>query len=427
MRTSGRFTTACMGEIDDFNPHSWGNPRLLPKIKKILPYRLQWQFPVYILSHMPKTVYSIDEARDVAKRRLPKIIFDFIDGAAGNETAKARNRAALEKIELQPRVLINVDQRSLKTSFLGREWGLPFGIAPMGLCNLAWPNTDQMLAQAAVEYNIPAALSTAGSTSIEEFGAIAGQNSWFQLYVGGAEEQAMGLVSRAEAAGYDTLVFTVDVPQVAPRRRDMRNEFGMPFKIGPKQFWDFATHPRWSLTSLYAGAPRLANFPNANSKQDGWDRNSGRGKVDFKFLERLRQKWPKKLIVKGVTFGEDAQRIQEYGADAVWVSNHGGRQLASAPPAITVLPKIREAVGPDYPLMYDSGVRNGDSAVKALALGADFVMLGRPFLWGTAAGGAAGLKNVIDLLANEISVTMAQVGRVCVQDIDPSVIVKSNK
>ncbi len=376
---------------------------------------------------MAQTVYSIDEARDVAKKRIPKIIFDFIDGAAGNESAKQRNREALEAIHLQPRVLINVDQRSLKTNFLGREWGLPFGIAPMGLCNLAWPQTDQAFAQAAQDYNIPAALSTAGSTSIEDFGAIAKQNGWFQLYVGGAEKQAMSLVSRAEAAGYDTLIFTVDVPQVAPRRRDMRNQFGMPFKIGPKQFWDFATHPRWSFASLFAGAPRLANFPNANSKQDGWDRNSGRGKIDFDFLERLRQKWPHKLIVKGVTFGEDAQRIQEYGADAVWVSNHGGRQLASAPPAIHLLPKIRQAVGPDYPLMFDSGVRNGDSVVKALALGADFVMMGRPFLWGTAAGGETGLKNVIDLLANEISVTMAQVGKVCVQDIDSSILVKSMK
>lgn len=376
---------------------------------------------------MAQTVYSIDEARDVARRRIPKIIFDFIDGAAGNESTKQRNREALEAIHLQPRVLINVDQRSLKTIFLGREWGLPFGIAPMGLCNLAWPQTDQAFAQAARDYNIPAALSTAGSTSIEDFGAIAKQNGWFQLYVGGAEEQAMGLVTRAEQAGYDTLIFTVDVPQVAPRRRDMRNQFGMPFKIGPKQFWDFATHPRWSFASLFAGAPRLANFPNANSKQDGWDRNSGRGKIDFDFLERLRQKWPHKLIVKGVTFDEDAQRIQEYGADAVWVSNHGGRQLASAPPAITLLPKIRKAVGPDYPLMFDSGVRNGDSVVKALALGADFVMMGRPFLWGSAAGGEAGLKNVIDLLANEISVTMAQVGKVCINEIDSTVLVTSNQ
>lgn len=370
---------------------------------------------------MPQTVYSIDEARAHAKRRLPNMIFDFIDGAAGNEEAKARNRKALEAIFLQPRVLINVDQRNLKTTFLGREWGLPIGIAPMGLCNLAWPGADQMLAQAAVEYNIPVALSTAGSTSIEEFGKQAGSNGWFQLYVGGSEDQAMELVTRAETAGYDTLIFTVDVPQVAPRRRDMRNGFGMPFRIGPKQFWDFATHPRWSLTSFFKGAPFLANFPEAKGS-NGFNRDSGRGKIDWAFLDRLRQKWPHKLIVKGVTYADDAKRIQSAGADAMLVSNHGGRQLASAPPAITILPKIRAAVGPDYPLIYDSGIRNGDSVVKALALGANFVMLGRPFLWGVAAGGMFGLKNVIDLLTNEISVTMAQVGKVRIEEIDLSVL-----
>ncbi|MEM9777969.1 MAG: alpha-hydroxy acid oxidase, partial [Chloroflexota bacterium] len=360
-------------------------------------------------------------------KRLPKIIFDYIDGAAGNELAKARNREAFQEIYLQGRVLVNVDQRSLKTNFLGKSWGLPFGIAPMGLCNLAWPRADQMLAQAAAAYNIPAALSTAGSTSIEDFGTQTGQNGWFQLYVGGAEVQAMGLVSRAEQAGYDTLVFTVDVPQVAPRRRDMRNQFVMPFKIGPKLFWDFATHPRWSIASLLAGAPRLANFPNANSKQDGWDRNSGRGKIDFPFLARLREKWPRKLIVKGVTHAEDAKRIQAAGADAIWVSNHGGRQLASSLPAIHILPKVRAAVGNDYPLMFDSGIRNGEDAVKALALGADFIMLGRPFLWGVAAGGQDGLNNVIDLIANEISVAMAQVGKVCIEEIDSGILLGSDR
>ncbi|MEM9776582.1 MAG: alpha-hydroxy acid oxidase [Chloroflexota bacterium] len=376
---------------------------------------------------MHSPFYSIDEARSRAQKRLPKIIFDYIDGAAGNELAKARNREAFQEIYLQARVLVNVDQRSLKTSFLGKSWGLPFGIAPMGLCNLAWPRADQMLAQASKAYNIPAALSTAGSTSIEDFGTQTGQNGWFQLYVGGAEVQAMGLVSRAEQAGYDTLVFTVDVPQVAPRRRDMRNQFVMPFKIGPKLFWDFATHPRWSITSLLAGAPRLANFPNANSKQDGWDRNSGRGKIDFPFLARLREKWPHKLIVKGVTHADDAKRIQAAGADAIWVSNHGGRQLASSLPAIHILPKVRAAVGNDYPLMFDSGIRNGEDAVKALALGADFIMLGRPFLWGVAAGAQDGLNNVIDLMANEISVAMAQVGKVCIEEIDSDILVKSMK
>ncbi len=370
---------------------------------------------------MSQKIYSVDEARILAKRRLPKMMFDFIDGAAGAERAKARNREALDAIFLQPRVLVNVDQRNLRTTFLGREWGLPFGIAPMGMCELAWPGTDKMLAQAAVHYDIPLGLSTAGSTSIEDIYAEAGQNSWFQLYVGGSEEQAMGLVDRALTAGYTTLIFTVDVPQVAPRLRDLRNGFGIPFKIGPKQFVDFAMHPRWSLTTLFGGAPSLANFPETGNET--FKRNEGRGKVDWPFLDRLRERWPNSLIVKGVTSAEDAVRIQAAGADAIYVSNHGGRQLDSAPPAITVLPKVRAAVGADYPLIFDSGIRSGDSVIKALALGADFVMLGRPFLYATAAAGQKGLTDVIEALTNEISVTMAQVGRTDINQIDSSVLV----
>ena len=371
---------------------------------------------------MAQKIYSIDEARTLAKRRLPKMMFDFIDGAAGNEQAKKRNREALEAIHLQPRVLVNVDQRNLKKSFLGREWGLPIGIAPMGMCELAWPGTDSMLAKAAVKYDMPLGLSTAGSSSIEDIYKQAGDNTWFQLYVGGSEEQAMGLVERAKTAGYSTLIFTVDVPQVAPRLRDLRNGFGVPFKIGPKQFIDFALHPRWSLTTLFGGAPSLANFPETGNET--FKRNEGRGKVDWPFLDRLRAKWSGNLIVKGVTSADDAVRIQSAGADAIYVSNHGGRQLASAPPAIQLLPKIRQAVGVNYPLVFDSGIRSGDSVIKALALGADFVMLGRPFLYATGANGQQGLTDVIEALINEISVTMAQIGKTSIEEIDSNVVAK---
>ena len=366
-------------------------------------------------------IYSIDDARQLARRRLPRMMFDFIDGAAGDERAKRLNREALDAIRLQPRVLVNVDQRSLEKSIFGRTYNLPFGIAPMGMCNLAWPGADKLLAQAAVKHNIPHTLSTMSSSSIEDVGQWAGQNAWFQLYVSQSDELAMELIDRANAANYPVLMLTVDVPQVASRRRDLRNGFGMPFRIGPRQFIDFATHPQWSLTTLYKGAPQLANIITSKAGQN-FSRNASRGRVDWAFLDKVRARWPRTLVVKGVMSTADAKRISQSGADAIYVSNHGGRQLDSAPPAIQMLPLIREAVGNDFPLLFDSGIRNGEGVIKALALGADFVLLGRPFLYGIGASGTHGLERVIDVLSNEISVALAQLGCSNIEDVDRSVL-----
>lgn len=372
---------------------------------------------------MTQSIHSIDDARAAARRKLPRLIFDFIDGAAGSERAKQLNQEALDQIRMQPRVLVNVEQRSLNKSFLGHQWDLPFGIAPMGMCNLAGPNTDQLLAEAAKRHNIPLALSTMASSTIEDVYGWAGENAWFQLYVGQSEELAMELVDRANVAGYTTLIFTVDVPQVAPRLRDLRNGFGVPFRIGPKQFLDFATHPLWSIPTLLNGAPALANMPMKQENDKTFNRNAGRGRVDWDFLQRLRDRWPRSLIVKGVLSPDDAVRIRAAGADAIYVSNHGGRQLDSAPPAIQMLPLIRAAVGDEYPLVFDSGIRNGEAVIKALALGADFVMLGRPFLYGVGAAGDQGLEAVINLLKNEVSVTLAQLGRPNIEEIDRTIII----
>ncbi len=370
---------------------------------------------------MAKKIVSIDDARELARRRMPRITFDFVDGAAGQEQAMQLNREALDQIRLQPRVLVNVDNRRLEKVFLGERWGLPFGVAPMGMCNLSWPNADQILAKAAMMYNIPLCLSTMASSSIEDMYRAAGTNVWFQLYVGQSEAVAMELVTRAEKAGYTTLILTVDVPQVAPRLRDLRNGFGVPFRIGPKKFFDFATHPHWSIKTLLTGSPKFGNFDTKTGNKAP-NRNESRGLVDWAFLDHLREKWPRNLIVKGVLSCEDAKRIQAAGADAVYVSNHGGRQLDSAPPAIEMLPLIRKAVGPDYPLLFDSGIRNGEAVIKALAMGADFVMLGRPFLYAVGADGAHGVKSVIELLRNEISMALAQLGRPNIEDIDQTVL-----
>ncbi|MDH3221689.1 MAG: alpha-hydroxy-acid oxidizing protein, partial [Gammaproteobacteria bacterium] len=293
---------------------------------------------------------------------------------------------------------------------------LPFGIAPMGMCDLTWPGADAMLARAAREYGMPLVLSTMASSSIETTAERAGENAWFQLYVGQSEEVAYDLVERAEKAGYTNLVLTVDVPEIGFRPREHRNGFKSPVRIGPRQFIDFALHPHWSLLTLGTGVPKLANVNIAGGKK--FKRHEARGKVDWAFLARLRERWSGKLIVKGVLGCEDSVRIRDAGVDAVYVSNHGGRQLDSAPPAIRMLPRIRAAVGSDYPLLFDSGVRNGEAVIKALALGADFVFVGRPFLYAMGASGYAGLQQMIELFRSQVDISLAQLGCTDIDNID---------
>jgi len=371
---------------------------------------------------MSKPLFSIEDARLRAKSRLPQMIFDFIDGAAGDEFAKANNQAAIDKIRLLPRGLVDITTRTLTKPFLGTDWSLPFGIAPMGMCNLAWPDADHMLGRSAVRHNIPVCLSTAASTSIEAMARTAGQHGWFQLYVGQSIENSLELVDRAITANYPVLILTVDAQQVAARRRDQRNGFKAPLRIGPKQFIDFAAHPRWSLTTLKQGAPTTANIA-IDTGDKTFDRNATRGVVDLDFVSRLRDHWPGRLIIKGVLSAEDAKNLQKRGVDAVYISNHGGRQFDSAPAPIEQLPIIREAVGVDFPLLFDSGIRNGAGIVKALSCGADYVMLGRPFLYAVAADGERGLDSMISLLEREISDALAQLGKPDIQSVDSSILV----
>lgn len=343
-------------------------------------------------------------------------MFDFIEGAAGREVATQRNSSRFDEITLQSRVMADVTERRLTTRLMGRDYDLPFGIAPMGMCNLSCPDADQHLGTLAKRRNLPVCLSSAASSTIEDMRRWAGKNAWFQLYVGQSLDQSMTLVDRARSAGYDTLVLTVDVPQVSRRTRDLRNGFTMPFVIGPKQFVDLALHPRWSLKTLLRGAPSPRNFE--TSPGTSFDRHASRAGADWAFLDRLRQNWTGKLIVKGVTSPADAMRIRDAGADAIYVSNHGGRQLDSAPAAVDLLPPIRAAVGPEIPLIFDSGLRSGEDAIKALACGADFVMFGRPMLYALAAQGATGLNALVDAFAGDVSVAMAQLGLKSIDQID---------
>ncbi len=373
---------------------------------------------------MTKKYYCIEDFRVGAQQRMPRVIFDYVDGAAGFETSSRLNREVIEQVRLLPRVLVDIRQRELAKKFLGRTWGLPFGIAPMGMCNLAWPNTDKVFAAAAVDHGIPVCLSTFGSSSIEDMGESASGNGWFQLYVGPSVDDAMDLVQRAKNTGYEYLVLTVDVPVVSARPREQRQGFEAPFRMRPRQFVDFATHPQWVFHTLVDGVPKPVNVLPANAvvNQPTFTRNEIRGHIDWQFLAKLRERWTGKLILKGVLSADDAVRIRDAGVDAVYVSNHGGRQLDAAPAAIDVLPEIRQAVGGDYPLIFDSGLRSGEGIVKALALGADFVMLGRPFLYAAGADGQRGVFRLVDMLKNELLLALAQIGCTDVSHLDQNVL-----
>lgn len=359
-------------------------------------------------------IHCFDDARRLAKRRLPWMVFDYIDGSAGSELGAVRNRAALDSMTLRPRILRDVSERSLTTQLWGSRSNRPFGIAPMGMCNLSTPNADLMLARLAAKYGVPLGVSTVASTSMERLISEAEGNAWFQLYFSGDGSGTFKLIERAKSAGFETLVLTVDVPEVGRRPRELRHGFKMPFKIGPRQFIDFALHPRWSISTLLSGKPKMANF-----EKDGFefDRTESRARATWETLARIRDAWPGNLVVKGVLDVEDSASLKRVGVDAIQVSSHGARQLDSAPSPFAKLPAIRAELGEKFPLFYDSGIRSGEDALKAIQSGADLVFLGRPLLFAMAAAGEKGLAKLWDVFSEEMSIAMAQMGVCSIEEL----------
>ena len=357
----------------------------------------------------------VSDLRPRAKRRLPKFVFDYLDGGAGSEAGVRRNEQAFEELMLKPRALVNIESRNLETTLFGRRWAAPFGIAPIGLGNLIWPRAEEAIARAAAAADIPYTLSTAANTKLERIAEIAPGHAWFQLYVSKRDEDVADIVARAERAGYEVLLLTVDVPLAARRLRDIRNNFMVPFKITPRIALELLTHPVWSLQTLGAGVPRFVNVeqyaPMVNRQSiAAYLTSEIRGRFDWEDLQRLRARWRGRLLVKGVMTADDSVRARDLGCDGVVVSNHGGRQLDSAPATIDVLPEIRDAVGRDFPLILDSGVRSGEHIVKALAAGADFVLVGRAMMYAVAAYGPSAAKELIKLLIDEASRCLGQIG-----------------
>ncbi|MEN9451085.1 MAG: alpha-hydroxy-acid oxidizing enzyme [Pseudomonadota bacterium] len=360
--------------------------------------------------------HNIAGLREAARGYLPRLVFDYIDGGVDDETCLRRNRDAFEHVTLLPDYLVDVSQLSLHRTLLGRRYNMPLGMAPTGLASFARHGADLMLARAANHAGVPFVLSGAGTASIEAAAQAAPEQAWFQLYVSREQRITEDLVRRAHDAGMQHLVVTVDVPVHSNRERDVRNGFVPPVKPGLSVIGNALLHPAWLMQMLRHGLPRFESWapyaaPGASAKQIA---DLFTSQIPFtqtwRDLARLRAIWPGALIVKGVLHPADAQRAIEAGADGVWVSNHGGRVLDCAPSAVTMLPLIRQAVGPDVAVMVDGGVRRGSDVIKALALGADFVFAGRPMMYGVAAAGQRGAEKALSILQREMQLTVSQLG-----------------
>lgn len=364
--------------------------------------------------------FTVEQMGEHARRRLPRAVFDYLESGAGSERGVARNRQALQRILFSPRALIDVSRRDLSINLFGESLPLPFLIAPTGLNGVLRSGGDVILARVAARNAIPFVLSSASTSSLEQVAESAGGNLWFQLYVMN-RQIAAALVDRARDAGYRALVLTVDVPVGGRRPRDERNGFGVPFRISPRFVRDCMLHPRWALQQLRGGLPELANLATGEAvdiaMQAAFLRRQMDATFDWRALEELRQRWPRKLLVKGVQRIEDVQRCFELGVDGIILSNHGGRQIEDCPAPIDTLRSCPPGQGP---LLVDSGFRTGADIVKALALGGKAVGIGRATLYGLAAAGEEGVQAVIDVLRQEIDNTLALIGCPAVNLLDES-------
>jgi isopentenyl diphosphate isomerase/L-lactate dehydrogenase-like FMN-dependent dehydrogenase len=379
--------------------------------------------------HSMDHVYSIADFREIAKRKLPKGLFEFIDRGNDDEIAMQENIAALARIKLVSRVLTDVSKRNLSIKLLGKQQALPFAIGPTGSAGLTWFEGEIALAKAAAKLGIPFTLATGSMTAMERVVSEAGGTLWFQLYLWPDRSLSHQLVRRASAAGYDALVFTVDTPVAPGREYNLRNGFVIPFQFTRHNVIDVLKHPGWLLGVIgkylsHSGLPKYANFPeHMQTKITALPMGRSMAtneSMSWEDLKELRKIWPRKLIVKGIQHPEDAKLAIQYGADAIVVSNHGGRVLDSSPATIDILPKIVERVNQQATVLIDGGFRRGSDIIKALALGADAVLLGRAPLYGTASAGQVGAERVLGLYKNEIDRVLGLIGCQDVNDLDSS-------
>ena len=365
---------------------------------------------------------TIEDLRRKARRRVPKMFFDYADSGSWTESTYRANEEDFGKIRLRQRVLVDMTNRSLASTMVGEAVSMPVALAPTGLTGMQHADGEILAAQAAEEAGVPFTLSTMSICSIEDVAEATTKPFWFQLYVMRDRDFINNLIDRAKAAGCSALVLTADLQILGQRHKDLRNGLSTPPKFTPKHVWQVATRPRWALGML---GTRRRTFRNIAGHAKGVDDLSSLAKwtaaqfdprLSWADVAWIKERWGGKLIIKGILDVEDAKLAAASGADAIIVSNHGGRQLDGAPSSISMLPRIVEAVGDQIEIHVDGGIRSGQDVLKALCLGAKGVYIGRPFLYGLGAGGREGVKLALDIIRNELDITLALCGKRDVAD-----------
>jgi L-lactate dehydrogenase (cytochrome) len=394
--------------------------RQLPKPRDLAPL-IQFKKPrLNPTARRLADALTIDDLRRIAKRRTPKAAFDYTDGAAEEELSLARARQAFRDIEFHPTILRDVSAVDTGREVLGGPAALPFGIAPTGFTRLMHTAGEVAGAHAAARAGIPFSLSTLGTSSIEQVkDSNPNGRNWFQLYMWKDRERSMALVERAAAAGFDTLLVTVDVPVAGARLRDTRNGMSIPPALTLRTVLDAIPHPQWWFDLLTTEPLSFASLNRWSGTVAEYLDSMFDPTVTFDDLAWIKQQWPNKLVVKGIQTLEDARAVVDLGADGVLLSNHGGRQLDRAPVPFHLLPRVADELGERTEVLLDTGIMSGADIVAGIALGARFTLVGRAYLYGLMAGGEAGVDRAIEILSSQVKRTMALLGVTSLDELAP--------
>ncbi|MER8863948.1 alpha-hydroxy-acid oxidizing protein [Mesorhizobium sp. M0045] len=369
------------------------------------------------------SILTIADLKDLARRRVPKMFFDYADSGAWTESTYRANEEDFQKIKFRQRVLVDMDNRSLESTMIGEKVTMPVALAPTGMTGMQHPDGEMLAAQAAEEFGVPFTLSTMSICSIEDVASVTRKPFWFQLYVLRDKDFVFDLIDRAKAAKCSALVLTLDLQILGQRHKDIRNGLSAPPRMTPKHLWQMATRPRWcvgmagtkrrSFRNIVGHAKGVGDLASLSS----WTKEQFDPHLSWKDVAWIKERWGGKLILKGILDKEDALMAARTGADAIIVSNHGGRQLDGASSSIMALEEIADAVGDTIEVHMDGGIRSGQDVLKALCLGAKGTYIGRPFLYGLGALGKEGVTKALEIIRKEMDITLALCGKRLVTDM----------